>query len=140
MPVQRTLAIIKPDATARPVAGAILAMAEQAGLRVVGIRMMRPMRSLFEELYAEHADQPWFGDQIAYMASGPVIVAVLEGEDAVATWRRVMGPTDCTKAPEGTVRRRYALSYRENSVHGSDSPESAAREIDLFFLPGEILG
>ena len=133
MPVERTLAVIKPDATARPIVGAIVAMAESAGLRVVEARMLSPTVPLMESLYAEHAGRDYFADQVGYMVSGPVLAMVLEGEDAVATWRRVMGPTDREKAGPGTVRRTYAESFRRNSVHGSDSVETAAREISLFF-------
>lgn len=133
MPFQQTLAILKPDAVARPVVGAILAMAEAAGLRIAAMEMRRLDENTARAIYAEHAGKDWLPDQIAYMLSGPVVAVILEGEDAIARWRAVMGPTDHTKAPEGTVRRGFALSYRENSVHGSDSPASAAREIAILF-------
>jgi nucleoside-diphosphate kinase len=133
MPTERTLALLKPDATARPIVGAIVAMAEEAGLRVAAARMGEFGPAAMEDLYAEHAGRPYFADQIAYMVSGPVLALVLEGPDAVATWRGVMGPTDREKAPEGTVRRRFAESFRRNSVHGSDSVANAEREIAVFF-------
>lgn len=140
MAAERTFALIKPDATARPIVGAIVAMAEGAGLRVVAARMARPDRAQVESLYAEHAGRHYFADQVEYMLSGPVLALVLEGEGAVAAWRAVMGPTDREQAPEGTVRRRFAESFRRNSVHGSDSAEAAARETAIFFRPGEIIG
>lgn len=140
MAAERTFALIKPDATARPIVGAIVAMAEDAGLRVVAARMTRPGREVMEALYAEHAGRHYFAEQVAYMDSGPVLALVLEGEGAVASWRAVMGPTDREKAPEGTIRRRFAESFRRNSVHGSDSVAAAEREIAIFFRPEEILG
>ncbi len=129
----KTLAIVKPDATERSLTGAILDMGERAGLRLLALRMCSPGASLFEAIYAEHAAQPWFPLQIEYMSSGPVMLAAFEGADAVPTWRSVMGATDRAKAAEGTVRRRFAQDLRRNSVHGSDSDASAAREIALAF-------
>ncbi len=139
MPFQRTFAIIKPDATRRHLTGAILQLAEKAGLSAVALKRIRLDRNAAEAIYEEHSDQPWFGEQIDYMTSGPVVAVVFEGDDAVSRWRALMGPTDRTKAPDGTIRNLYALSYRENSVHGSDRPEAAAREIGLIFAGIEIV-
>ena len=138
MPVQRTFAMIKPDATRRHLTGSILKLAEQAGLAPIALKRLRLDQRSAEEMYCEHAAQSWFRDQVEYMLSGPVVAIVFEGEDAIARWRGLMGPTDRTKAPEGTIRNLYAVSYRENSVHGSDSEEAAAREIGLFFAGIEI--
>ncbi|AOG03051.1 nucleoside-diphosphate kinase [Bosea sp. RAC05] len=139
MPIQRTFAIIKPDATRRHLTGAIVQLAEQAGLSPIALKRIRLTNAAAEAIYQEHAGQPWFGEQIDYMTSGPVVAVVFEGDEAVSRWRALMGPTDRTKAPEGTIRNLYALSYRENSVHGSDSPEAAAREIGLIFAGIEIV-
>lgn len=136
MTVERTLAVIKPDATARPIVGDIIGMAEAAGLSVVEARMETFPVGTMESLYAEHAGRHYYDEQVAYMVSGTSLAMVLEGVDAVAKWRAVMGPTDHTKAPKGTVRGEWGESYRRNCVHGSDSVENALREIDLFF-PGK---
>ena len=135
---ERTLALLKPDATARRIVGRILTMAEDAGLRIVAARHLTLTPAEASDLYAEHAGRDYFEAQVEYMTSGPVLALVLEGEGATAKWRSVMGPTDRTKAPEGTVRRLYAETYRRNSVHGSDSPGSAAREIAILFSSDQI--
>lgn len=138
--MQRSLSIIKPDATRRGITGEINAMVEGAGLAIVAQKRVRLTREQVEAIYAEHSAQPWFPDQVAYMLSGPVVAQVVEGEGAVARLREVMGPTDFTKAPPGTIRRRFGLSYRENCMHGSDSTANAAREIPILFREDEIVG
>ena len=140
MPSQRTLSIIKPDATARNLTGAINAVFEAAGLRIVAQKRARLTRAQAEGFYAEHRARPFFGELVDFMTSGPVVLQVLEGEDAVARHREVMGATDPAKAAEGSVRRLYARSIGENSVHGSDSEASAEREISFFFRLDEIVG
>jgi nucleoside-diphosphate kinase len=140
MAVQRTLSIIKPDATKRNITGAINAVFEKAGLRIVAQKRVRLTREQAEGFYAEHKARGFFGELVEFMTSGPVVLQVLEGENAVARHREVMGATDPAKAAEGTVRKLYARSIGENSVHGSDSEASAAREVSFFFRPDEIVG
>jgi nucleoside-diphosphate kinase len=140
MAVQRTLSIIKPDATKRNITGAINAVFEKAGLRIVAQKRVRLTREQAEGFYAEHKERGFFGELVDFMTSGPVVLQVLEGENAVARHREVMGATDPAKAAEGTVRKLYATSIGENSVHGSDSEASAAREVSFFFRPDEIVG
>jgi len=140
MATERTFSIIKPDATRRNLTGAVTKMLEDAGLRVVASRRIRMSREQAEGFYAVHRERPFFGDLVAFMTSGPVVVQVLEGEDAVALNRKVMGATNPAQADEGTIRKTYAESIEANSVHGSDSLENAKIEIDYFFKPEEITG
>jgi nucleoside-diphosphate kinase len=140
MATQRTFSIIKPDATRRNITGKILTCLEEAGLRVVAQRRIHMTRAQAEGFYAVHKERPFFGDLCGYMTSGPVVVQVLEGEDAVAKNREVMGATDPAKAAPGTIRAQFGESIEANSVHGSDSPENAKIEIDFFFKPDEIVG
>jgi nucleoside-diphosphate kinase len=133
MAVERTLSIIKPDATRRNLTGAINQRFEQAGLRIVAQKRLRLSRDMAERFYAVHAERPFYNSLVAFMTSGPVVVQVLEGEDAVAKNREVMGATDPAKAAPGTIRRDFAESIEANSVHGSDSPDNAAQEIAFFF-------
>jgi nucleoside-diphosphate kinase len=140
MPVSRTLSIIKPDATRRNLTGAINAAIEEAGLRIVAQKRMLLTREQTEAFYAVHRERPFFADLVSFMISGPVVVQVLEGEDAVARNRAVMGATDPAKAAPGTIRARFGESIEANSVHGSDSPETASTEISFFFAPAEITG
>ncbi len=140
MATTRTFSIIKPDATRRNLTGRVTAMLEEAGLRVVASKRIRMTREQAERFYAVHRERPFFADLVAFMTSGPVVVQVLEGEDAVALNRRVMGATDPAKAEPGTIRRELAESIEANSVHGSDSPETAAAEIAFFFTEDEIVG
>ncbi len=140
MPVQRTLSILKPDATERNLTGAINAVFEKAGLRVVAQKRVRMTRAQAEGFYGEHKARSFFGELVDFMTSGPVVLQVLEGEDAVLKHREVMGATDPAKAADGTVRKLFAKSIGENSVHGSDSEQSAEREINYFFRPEEIVG
>jgi nucleoside-diphosphate kinase len=138
MAVERSLSIVKPDAVERNLIGAIYQRFEQGGLRIVASKMLRLRTEDAEGFYAEHSARPFFRDLVTYMTSGPVVVQVLEGEDAVATNRRLMGATDPKKADAGTIRADFAVSIDANSVHGSDSPASAAREIAYFFNQQEI--
>ena len=140
MAVERTLSILKPDATRRNLTGAINARIEQAGLRIVAQKRLRLTREQAEGFYAVHRARPFFADLCTFMTSGPVVVQVLEGEDAVARYREVMGATDPAKAAAGTIRKDFAESIEANSVHGSDSPETAATEIAYFFAAIEITG
>jgi nucleoside-diphosphate kinase len=138
MTLERTLSIIKPDGVEKNLIGEVYRRFEQAGLRIVAARMMHLTRSQAEGFYAVHSERPFFKDLCAYMTSGPVIVQVLEGEDAVARHREIMGATDPKKAAPGTIRADLAASIEENVVHGSDSAENAAREIGYFFAETEL--
>ena len=140
MATERTFSIIKPDATRRNLTGAITKMLEDAGLRVIASRRIRMTRDQAEGFYAVHRERPFFNDLCTFMTSGPVVVQVLEGENAVARNREVMGATNPAQADEGTIRKTYAESIEANSVHGSDSDENAKIEIDYFFKPEEIVG
>ena len=140
MAIERTLSIIKPDATRRSLTGAINKRLEAAGLRIVAQKRLWLTREQAEGFYAVHRERPFFNDLVAFMTSGPVVVQVLEGEDAVALNRRVMGATNPANADPGTIRRELAESIEANSVHGSDSEENAAIEIAFFFRPEEIVG
>ncbi|HPF24206.1 MAG TPA: nucleoside-diphosphate kinase [Hyphomonas sp.] len=140
MAVQRTFSIIKPDATERNLTGAVNAVIEKAGLRIIGQRRIQMTQAQAERFYAVHSARPFFGELVEFMTSGPVVVQVLEGEDAVAKYREVMGATNPADAAEGTIRKLYAKSIGENSVHGSDSAENAAIEIAQFFSEADIAG
>ncbi len=140
MATERTFSIIKPDATRRNLTGAITKMLEDAGLRVVASRRIRMTRDQAEGFYAVHRERPFFSDLVAFMTSGPVVVQVLEGEDAVTRNRDIMGATNPADAAEGTIRKSFAESIEANSVHGSDSDENAQIEIEFFFTPEEIVG
>lgn len=140
MAIERTFSIIKPDATERNLTGAINAVIEKAGLRIVGQKRVRWTKAQAEKFYEEHAARPFYGELCAFMTSGPIVVQVLEGENAIAKYREVMGATDPAQAAEGTIRKLFARSKGENSSHGSDSPAAAQREIALNFKPEEIVG
>ena len=140
MAIERTFSIIKPDATFRNLTGAINAMIEQAGLRIVAQKRLRISRPEAETFYAIHRERPFFRELVDFMTSGPVVVQVLEGENAIAKYRDIMGATDPAKAAPGTIRKVHAKSIGENSVHGSDAPETAAKEIAQFFSDNEIVG
>ncbi|EAQ30752.1 nucleoside diphosphate kinase [Erythrobacter sp. NAP1] len=140
MAVTRTFSIIKPDATKRNLTGAVTKKLEEAGLRVVASKRIHMTREQAEGFYAVHKERPFFGELVEFMMSEPVVVQVLEGEDAVKRNRDVMGATNPAEADEGTIRKEYALSIGENSVHGSDSEENAAIEIAFFFNDDEIVG
>ncbi|MBI1255143.1 MAG: nucleoside-diphosphate kinase [Hyphomonas sp.] len=140
MAVQRTFSIIKPDATERNLTGAINAVIEKAGLRIIAQRRIQMTRAQAERFYGVHRERPFFGELVDFMISGPVVVQVLEGEDAVAKHRDVMGATNPAQAADGTIRKLFAKSIGENSVHGSDSAENAAIEIAQFFSEADIAG
>jgi nucleoside-diphosphate kinase len=140
MATERTFSIIKPDATRRNLTGAITQKLEEAGLRVVASRRIRMTREQAEGFYGVHRERPFFNDLCTFRTSGPVVVQVLEGDNAVARNREVMGATNPEQAAEGTIRKLFAESIEANSVHGSDSAENAQIEIDFFFKPDEIVG
>lgn len=140
MATQRTLSILKPDATRRNLTGRVNAAIEEAGLRIVAQKRVKWDRAKAEAFYKVHKDRPFYNDLVAFMTSGPIVLQVLEGEDAVAKYREVMGATDPAKAAPGTVRAQFAESIEANTVHGSDSPENAAEEIRFSFEPAEIVG
>src|SRR6478736_3361722 len=140
MAIERTFSIIKPDATARNLTGAVNALIEKAGLRIVAQKRIRMTREQAETFYAVHKARPFFGELVDFMISGPVVVQVLEGEGAILKYREIMGATNPENAAEGTIRKKFAKSLGENSVHGSDSPENAAAEIAQFFSGNEIVG
>ena len=140
MAVERTLSIIKPDATRRNLTGGIIAKFEKAGLRVVAQKRMRLTREQAEAFYGVHRERPFFNGLVSFMTSGPVVVQVLEGEGAIAKNREVMGATDPKKAAAGTIRAEFAENIEANSVHGSDAVETAANEIRFFFSDLEIVG
>src|ERR671938_1785373 len=140
MAVERTFSIIKPDATKRNLTGAVNAIIEQAGLRIIAQKRVRITREQAQTFYAVHSARPFFGELVDFMISGPVVVQVLEGENAIAKYRDIMGATDPSKADDGTIRKLHAKSIGENSVHGSDAPETAAIEIAQFFSGNEIVG
>jgi nucleoside-diphosphate kinase len=140
MAATRTFSIIKPDATRRNLTGAVTKMLEDAGLRIIASKRIRMSREQAEGFYGVHRERPFFNDLVAFMTSGPVVVQVLEGDNAVQHNRDVMGATNPEQAAEGTIRKALAESIEANSVHGSDSDENAAIEIDFFFKPEEIVG
>ena len=140
MAIERTLSIIKPDATRRNLTGVINAMIEKAGLRIIAQKRVRWSRAAAEKFYAEHKSKPFYAGLMEFMTSGPIVLQVLEGEDAIGKYRELMGATDPEAAEAGTIRKLFALSKNQNSTHGSDSPESAEREIDFAFRAGEIVG
>ncbi|MGA9338830.1 MAG: nucleoside-diphosphate kinase [Pseudolabrys sp.] len=140
MAIERTFSILKPDATERNLTGAINALIENAGLRIVAQKRVRISREQAEKFYSVHRERPFFSELVDFMISGPVVVQVLEGDNAIATYRDVMGATDPAKAAPGTIRKTHARSIGENSVHGSDAPETAVREIAQFFSENEIVG
>ena len=136
--MERTLSIIKPDATTRNLIGKINTIIENSGLKIVAQKMIHMSKNQAEEFYAEHNGKPFFENLVKFMTSAPVVVQILEGEDAIVNYRKIMGATNPDVADEGTIRKTFALSIDKNSVHGSDSPESAKREISFFFSNIEI--
>lgn len=137
--MQTTLGIIKPDAVQRNLVGAILSLAENAGLKIKALKMVQLTRQDAEGFYYVHRERPFFGSLTAFMSEGPVVVVVFEAEEAVVLWRRVLGATDPAKAEAGTIRKLYGQSLERNSAHGSDSPESAAFEVWYFFNALELV-
>ena len=140
MALERTFSIIKPDATKRNLTGKIIDRFESNGLRVVASKRLHMSREQAESFYAVHKERPFFGELVSFMISGPVVVQVLEGENAIAKNREIMGATNPADADEGTIRKDFAESIEANSVHGSDAPETAAEEIRFFFSDDEIVG
>ncbi len=140
MAIERTFSIIKPDATKRNLTGKIISKFEDAGLRVVASKRIQMSQAQAEGFYAVHKERPFYGDLCSYMVSGPVVVQVLEGENAIAKNREVMGATNPADAAAGTIRAEFAESIEANSVHGSDAPETAAEEIKFFFTDAELVG
>ena len=139
MAIERTFGIVKPDAVAKNAVGGVLQMIEGAGLKVLGLKMLRLTQAQAEGFYAVHKARPFFDDLVKFMTSGPVVVMALEGESAVTRYREVMGPTDSTKAPSGTIRNAFGTSIERNAVHGSDGPDTAKVEIGLFFSAADLL-
>ncbi|WP_019903930.1 nucleoside-diphosphate kinase [Methylobacterium sp. 77] len=140
MATERTFSILKPDATKRNLTGAVNAVIEKAGLRIVGQRRIQMSQAQAEKFYEIHKERPFFGELVSFMTSGPVVVQVLEGENAVAAYRTVMGATNPANADAGTIRKTFSESVGENTVHGSDSAENAALEIAQFFQDSDIVG
>jgi len=140
MAIERTLSIIKPDATRRNITGKIIDRLESAGLRVIAQKRVRWTKQQAEAFYAVHRERPFYNDLVAFMSSGPIVLQVLEGEDAVARNRKVMGATNPAEAASGTIRAEFAESIEANSVHGSDSADTAATEIAMCFSEGQIVG
>jgi nucleoside-diphosphate kinase len=140
MAIERTFSILKPDATDRNITGAVNAVIEGAGLRIVAQKRVKLTREQAETFYAVHKGRPFFDELVEFMTSGPVVVQVLEGENAIARYREVMGATNPANAADGTIRKQFAKSVGENTVHGSDAPETAAVEIAQFFSGNEIVG
>jgi len=140
MAIERTFSIIKPDATRRNLTGKIIAKFEEQGLRVVASKRIRMTRAQAEGFYGVHKDRPFFGELVEQMIAAPVVIQVLEGEGAILKNREIMGATNPANAADGTIRKEFALSVGENSVHGSDAPETAAQEIKFFFTDDEIVG
>ncbi|GAB4232803.1 MAG: nucleoside-diphosphate kinase [Methyloligellaceae bacterium] len=140
MPIQRTLSIIKPDATARNITGKIIAKCEEAGLRVVAQKRVKWKQAEAKKFYEVHKDRPFFKDLVKFMTSGPIVISVLEGNNAVSKYRKIMGATNPEEAEPGTIRAEFAESIERNSVHGSDSVENAEKEIKLCFRKPEIVG
>ena len=137
---QRTLAIIKPDAVAKKVAGQIIARIEESGLEVVGMKRIQLDEEMARGFYAVHKDRPFFSDLVQFMTSGPVVVLALEGDGAIKRWRDLMGPTNSNEAPAGTMRGDFGTDIERNATHGSDAPETARLEVSYFFNSGEIQG
>ena len=140
MAIERTFSILKPDVTRRNLTGAVNAAIEKSGLKIVGQKRVKWSKANAEAFYAEHKGKGFFDELVGFMTSGPIVVQVLEGDNAIAHYRTVMGATNPEKADAGSLRKMFAVSMTENSTHGSDSPASAKREIDLNFQAGEIVG
>jgi len=138
MAIERTFGIVKPDAVAKNAVGGVLQMIEGAGLKVIGLKMLRLTQAQAEGFYAVHKARPFFNDLVKFMTSGPVVVMALEGESAVSRYREVMGPTDSAKAPAGTIRNAFGTSIERNAVHGSDGPDTAKAEIAFFFSSADL--
>jgi nucleoside-diphosphate kinase len=138
MAIERTFGIVKPDAVAKNAIGGVIQMIEAAGLRLLGLRLVKLTQAQAEAFYAVHNARPFFGDLVRFMTSGPCVVMAIEGENAVARYREVMGPTDSAKAPAGTIRQKFGTNIEKNAVHGSDGPDTARAEIGFFFSAAEL--
>lgn len=138
MAIERTFGIVKPDAVAKNAIGGVIQMIEGAGLRLLGLRLVKLTPAQAEGFYAVHKARPFFADLVRFMTSGPCVVMAIEGENAVARYREVMGPTDSTKAPEGTIRQKFGTNIERNAVHGSDAQETAKAEIAFFFSSSDL--
>ena len=138
MAIERTFAIVKPDAVAKNAVGAIIAAIEHAGLRIVGLRYLRMSQAQAEGFYAVHRQRPFFRDLVTFMTSGPAVVMALEGDNAILRWRELRGPTDATKAPAGTIRASFGTNIERNAVHGSDGPDTARFELGWFFAGADL--
>ncbi len=139
MAIERTLSIIKPDAVAKGATGEILKRLEAAGLEIIGLKKAQLDETLAQGFYAVHAERPFYGDLVKFMTSGPVVISVLEGEGAIAKYRDLMGPTNSTEAPAGTIRGDFGTDIEKNAVHGSDAPETAKVEIAYFFDASQLV-
>ena len=138
MSIERTFGIVKPDAVAKNAVGGVIAMVEGAGLRVLGLKMLKLSQAQAEAFYAVHKERPFYGDLVRFMTSGPCVVMALEGESAVTRYRDTMGPTDSTKAGPNTIRGKFGTNIEKNAVHGSDGPDTARVEIGFFFSAAEL--
>jgi len=138
MALERTFGIVKPDAVAKGAIGGIIDMIEKFGLKIIGLRMVRLSGTEAETFYAVHKERPFYRDLVKFMTSGPVVVMAIEGENAIARYREVMGPTDSRKAPEGTIRQKYGTDIEKNAVHGSDAADTAKAEIAFFFTGASL--
>jgi nucleoside-diphosphate kinase len=138
MAIERTFGIVKPDAVAKGAIGGVIQMIEGAGLRILGLRLVKLSPAQAEAFYAVHKARPFFPDLVRFMTSGPCVVMCIEGENAVTRYREVMGPTDSTKAPQGTIRGAFGTNIEKNAVHGSDAPETARTEIGFFFAAADL--
>jgi nucleoside-diphosphate kinase len=138
MAIERTFGIVKPDAVAKNAIGGVIQMIEAAGLRLLGLRLVKLTQAQAEAFYAVHSARPFFKDLVRFMTSGPCVVMAIEGENAVARYREVMGPTDSTKAPAGTIRQKFGTNIEKNAVHGSDAQETAKVEIGFFFSAADL--
>jgi nucleoside-diphosphate kinase len=133
MSIERTFGIVKPDAVAKNAIGGVVGMVESGGLKVIGLRLVRLGETQARAFYAVHKDRPFFNDLVKFMTSGPAVVMAIEGENAIARYREIMGPTDSKKAPAGTIRNKYGTDIERNAVHGSDGPDTARAELSFFF-------
>ena len=138
MSIERTFGIVKPDAVAKNAIGGVIEMIEKAGLKIVGLRLVRLAEPQARAFYAVHKERPFYNDLVRFMTSGPVVVMAIEGENAIARYREVMGPTDSQKAPAGTIRQKYGTNIERNAVHGSDSPDTARGELAFFFAGQDL--
>ena len=139
MSIERTFGIVKPDAVEKNAVGGVVDMIEKSGLKIVALRMVKLSETQAQGFYAVHKERPFFKDLVKFMTSGPAVVMAIEGENAVARYREVMGPTDSKKAPQGTIRQKYGTDIERNAVHGSDGPDTAKAEINFFFTGSDLI-